>query len=67
MATGLGGFRGVLGLLLVALGVGMAYGSLASTVLHQWLPFAGTPMGAGLLGVAASLLVLVWLVSTILR
>jgi predicted MFS family arabinose efflux permease len=67
MPASLGGVRGIIGLLLVALGVGMAYGSLAATVLNQWLPTAGTLLGFVLLGAAASLAVLLWLVSALLR
>jgi predicted MFS family arabinose efflux permease len=57
----------MLGLLLVAVGVGMAYGSLVGTVLNQWLPAAGTVLGIVLLGAAASLVILIWLLSSILR
>ena len=63
----LGGVRGILGLLLVAVGVGIAYGSLAATVLTQWLPIAGTLLGLVLFGAAASLVILVWLASSVLR
>ena len=63
----LGGVRGIVGLLLVALGVGMAYGSLAATVLTQWLPGASTLLGVVLLGAVASLVVLAWLVSALVR
>jgi predicted MFS family arabinose efflux permease len=57
----------MLGLVLVAVGVGMAYGSLVGTVLNQWLPVAGTVLGIVLLGAAASLVILIWLLSSILR
>jgi hypothetical protein len=65
--AGLGGWRGWLGVLAIAIALGLAYASLFSTVLGQWVSEATTPAGIALLGGAACLLILVWLLGSILR
>ena len=52
VSSGLGGGRGLLGVVVIALGVGLAYGSLVATVLAQWFPPANGPTGIVLLGAA---------------
>jgi len=63
----MGGWRGLLGIVVIAVGVGLAYGSLVATVLAQWFPPANGPTGIVLLGSAAALLILVWLLGAVLR
>ena len=67
VSSGLGGLRGLLGVVVIAIGVGMAYGSLVATVLAQWFPPANGPTGVLALGSAAALLILVWLLGAVLR
>jgi hypothetical protein len=66
-AVGLGGWRGWVGVLMIAAILGMAYASLLSTVLGQWLREAATPVGVILLAASGCLLILIWLLSTVLR
>jgi hypothetical protein len=66
-AVGVGGWRGWLGLLLIALVLGLGYASLLSTILGQWVGAASTPLGVALLGATCSLLILIWLLGSILR
>ena len=63
----MGGWRGLLGIVVIAIGVGLAYGSLVGTVLAQWFPPANGPAGIVLLGTAAAMLILVWLLGAVLR
>jgi hypothetical protein len=65
--VGLGGWRGCVGLLMIALILGLGYASLLSTVLGQWVGGAGTPMGIVLLGVTGCLLILIWLLGGLRR
>ena len=41
--------------------LGLAFGSLAATILGQWFPIANTPAGILLLAAAGCLLILIWL------
>jgi hypothetical protein len=66
-AAGIGGWRGWLGLLMIALILGLAYTSLLSTILGQWVHEASTPMGVLLLAASCCLIVLIWLLGAILR
>ena len=66
-AMGIGGLRGWVGLVMIALVLGLGYASLLSTVLGQWVHEAGTPMGIVLLAASCVLFVLVWLLGAILR
>ena len=66
-AMGIGGLRGWVGLVMIALVLGLGYASLLSTVLGQWVHEAGTPMGTVLLAASCVLFVLVWLLGAILR
>jgi hypothetical protein len=45
----------------VAIALGLAFGSLSATILAQWFPAANTPMGVVLLAALAGLLILIWL------
>jgi hypothetical protein len=65
--VGLGGWRGWLGLLMIALILGLAYASLLSTVLGQWVGEAGSPAGIAVLAVAGCLVILVWLLGGLSR
>jgi hypothetical protein len=65
--AGLGGWQGWLGVLAIALVLGLAYASLLSTVVGQWAPIAGTPIGLVLLALGGWLLILVWLLGAIRR
>jgi hypothetical protein len=67
VSSGLGGGRGLLGVVVIALGVGLAYGSLVATVLAQWFPPANGITGILLLGSAAATLILIWLLGAVLR
>ena len=67
LLTGLGGFRGAAGLVLVSMALGLAFGSLAATILGQWFPAANSPMGILLLAAAACLVILIWLWGGIIR
>lgn len=67
LSSGLGGWRGLMGVLVIALAVGLAYGSLVGTVLSQWFPSAGGLPGIVTLGACAALLILVWLLGAVLR
>ena len=65
--SGLGGWRGALGVLLVAAALGLAFGSLSATILGQWFPAANTPAGIALLTLATGLLILIWLWGGVMR
>jgi hypothetical protein len=65
--VGIGGWRGWLGVLVIALILGLGYASLLSTILGQWAPQAGTPVGLLVLAVAGWVLILVWLLGAIMR
>jgi hypothetical protein len=65
--VGLGGWRGWLGLAMIALVLGLAYASLLSTVLGQWFAEAGSLMGIALLAAGACLMILIWLLGGIMR
>jgi hypothetical protein len=67
VSSGLGGLRGLLGVVVIAIGVGLAYGSLVATVLAQWFPLANGVTGILVLGCAAAALILVWLLGAVLR
>ena len=56
-----------MGLLMIALILGLAYASLLSTVLGQWVGGASTPLGVALLAASCCLIVLIWLLGAILR
>ena len=62
-----GGWRGWLGVVAIALALGLAYASLAITVLSQWTNAAASPIGVITLVGAASISVLTWLLGAILR
>ena len=66
-AVGIGGLRGWVGVVMIALLLGLGYASLLSTVLGQWVHEAGTPMGIVLLAASCVLIVLIWLLGAILR
>ena len=66
-AAGIGGWRGWLGLLAIAVVLGLAYASLLSTVLGQWVREAGTLVGILLLAASSFLMILIWLLGAILR
>ena len=66
-AVGIGGLRGWVGLVMIALLLGLGYASLLSTVLGQWVHEAATPMGVVLLAASCVLVVLIWLLGAILR
>jgi len=65
--VGLGGWRGWLGLLMIALILGLAYASLLSTVLGQWVREASSPVGVVVLAATGCLLILIWLLGGIRR
>ena len=67
LSSGLGGWRGLVGVIVIAVAVGFAYGSLVSTVLSQWLPTAGGVTGILVLGAAAAMVILVWLLGAVVR
>ncbi len=66
-AVGIGGWRGWIGLVMIAVMLGLGYASLLSTVLGQWVHDAGTPTGLMLLAASCVLVVLIWLLGAILR
>ena len=66
-AVGLGGWRGWVGVLMIAAILGLAYASLLSTVLGQWVREAGTPLGVIMLGAVGCIVILIWLLSAVLR
>jgi hypothetical protein len=66
-STGLGGWRGLIGVIVIAIAVGLAYGSLIATVLGQWFPMASGATGIVVLGSAAAMLILIWLLGAVLR
>jgi hypothetical protein len=66
-AVGIGGWRGWLGLVMIAVILGLAYASLLSTILGQWVSQASTPIGVALLAASCCLIVLIWLLGAILR
>jgi hypothetical protein len=65
--SALGGTRGWLGVAVIVLILGLAYASLAITVLSQWTSVATTPIGVLLLVGAACIAVLTWLLGAVLR
>jgi hypothetical protein len=67
LSPGLGGRRGLVGVIVIAVALGLAYGSLVATVLSQWFPNAGGLMGTLVLGAAAGFLMLIWLLGAVLR
>ncbi|MBV9175209.1 MAG: hypothetical protein JOZ81_34570 [Chloroflexi bacterium] len=67
LSPGLGGWRGLVGVVAIAVVIGLAYASLVATVLSQWFPAAGTITGIVALGAAAALLMLIWLLGAVLR
>jgi hypothetical protein len=66
-AVGIGGLRGWVGLVMIALLLGLGYASLLSTVLGQWVREVSTPTGVALLAASCVLIVLIWLLGAILR
>jgi len=66
-AVGIGGWRGWVGVVMIAMLLGLGYASLLSTVLGQWVHEAATPMGVVLLAASCVLVVLIWLLGAILR
>jgi uncharacterized membrane protein required for colicin V production len=66
-AVGIGGWRGWIGVAMIAVLLGLGYASLLSTILGQWVREAGTPMGVVVLAASCVLIVLVWLLGAILR
>jgi hypothetical protein len=66
-SVGIGGWRGWIGVLMIAVLLGLGYASLLSTILGQWVREAGTPTGLVLLGASCVLIVLIWLLGAILR
>jgi hypothetical protein len=66
-AVGIGGWRGWLGVLAIAVVLGLAYASLFSTVLGQWNGVLATPVGLVLLSGSFCLLILIWLLGAIVR
>ncbi|MCA1646908.1 MAG: hypothetical protein LC797_16095 [Chloroflexi bacterium] len=66
-AVGVGGWRGWLGLGVIALMLGLGYASLLSTILGQWVSEAATPVGVVLLSASCCLTILIWLLGAILR
>jgi hypothetical protein len=67
ISPGLGGWRGLVGVVVIAVGIGLAYGSLVATVLSQWFPMAGSTLGILVLGAAAGLVMLIWLFGAVVR
>ena len=51
----------------MSLALGLAFGSLAATILGQWFPVANTPMGIVLLAGVACLVILIWLWGGVMR
>jgi hypothetical protein len=51
----------------VAVALGLAFGSLAATILGQWFPLANSLTGIVLLAIAAGLLILIWLWGSVMR
>jgi hypothetical protein len=66
-SAAVGGWRGWIGLLVIAAILGLAYASLFSTILGQWVHEAATPLGVVLLGASCCLIILVWLLGAIVR
>jgi uncharacterized membrane protein required for colicin V production len=66
-AVGIGGLRGWIGVVMIAVILGLGYASLLITVLGQWVSQAGSPIGLVLLAAACVLVVLIWLLGAILR
>ena len=66
-AVGIGGWRGWLGLVLIAMVLGLAYASLLSTILGQWIGGAGTASGVVLLAASCILAILIWLLGALVR
>jgi hypothetical protein len=66
-AVGIGGLRGWIGVVMIALILGLGYASLLITVLGQWVSQASSPIGLVLLAAACVLVVLIWLLGAILR
>ena len=51
----------------MSVALGLAFGSLAATILGQWFPVANTPTGILLLAAIACLVVLIWLWGGVMR
>jgi hypothetical protein len=51
----------------VSLALGLAFGSLAATILAQWFPIANTLTGIVLLAAVACLVILIWLWGGVMR
>jgi hypothetical protein len=47
--------------------LGLAFGSLAATILGQWFPLANTPTGIVLLVAIGCLVILIWLWGGVMR
>ena len=63
----MGGWRGGVGLALIAVILGLAYGSLTANILGQWVPVANSPMGILLFATATGLLIVMWLWAGVMR
>ena len=51
----------------MSVALGLAFGSLAATILGQWFPVANTPTGILLLAAIACLVILIWLWGGVMR
>jgi hypothetical protein len=54
-------------LALIAVILGLAYGSLTANILGQWVPVANSPMGILLFATATGLLIVMWLWAGVMR
>jgi hypothetical protein len=63
----IGGARGLVGLVLVAGMVGLAFGSLVSSVLGRWVSGADSLSSSLLISAACTLVILTWLYGAIAR
>jgi hypothetical protein len=63
----IGGVRGFVGLVLVAGMVGLAFGSLVSSILGRWVTGADSLSGSLLISAACTFLILTWLYGAIAR
>ncbi len=66
-SVGIGGWRGWVGLVMIAVLLGLGYASLLSTIVGQWVREANTPSGVVLLSASCVLVVLIWLLGAISR
>jgi hypothetical protein len=66
-AVGIGGWRGWVGVLMIAVVLGLGYASLLSTIVGQWVGQASTPSGVALLAAGCCLIVLIWLLGALVR